>query len=91
MVWQVNQKMMLTLTASIMYWCLQNSQQECETSNGYSSTYTSDASSPAPSVNGEDESSSLCSEVPSLTIDDAASDITVLSSQLENGENTTVE
>ncbi|TYH46449.1 hypothetical protein ES332_D11G336200v1 [Gossypium tomentosum] len=88
---EVNQKMMLTLTASIMYWCLQNSPEECETSNGYSSTYASDASSPAPSVNGEDESSSLCSEVPSLTIDDAAPDIMVSSSQFENGENTTVE
>ncbi|KAK9005153.1 hypothetical protein V6N11_042599 [Hibiscus sabdariffa] len=84
---EVNQKMILTLTASIMYWCLQHAAEEGEAalspSNGNgSTTYTSDAS-PSPSVNGEDERSSLCGEISSLTMDDAASDITV-SSQCEN-------
>ncbi|GMJ05056.1 fimbrin 1, ARABIDOPSIS THALIANA FIMBRIN 1 [Hibiscus trionum] len=85
---EVNQKMILTLTASVMYWCLQHAADEGEAalspSNGNgSTTYTSDAS-PAPSISGEDERSSLCGEISSLTMDDAASDITVSSSQCEN-------
>ncbi|KAE8734932.1 Fimbrin-3 [Hibiscus syriacus] len=86
---EVNQKMILTLTASIMYWCLQQAADEGEAalspSNGNGSiSYTSDAS-PAPSISGgEDERSSLCGEMSSLTVDDAASDITVSSSQCEN-------
>ncbi|XVE80461.1 hypothetical protein DITRI_Ditri14bG0141500 [Diplodiscus trichospermus] len=90
---EVNQKMILTLTASIMYWCLQNAAEENETNlspgNDNGSTYTSDAS-PAPSISGEEESFSLCGEISSLTIDDASSDITVSSSQFEN-EDTIVE
>ncbi|KAH7544458.1 hypothetical protein JRO89_XS15G0169700 [Xanthoceras sorbifolium] len=84
---EVNQKMILTLTASIMYWSLQQQVEEGESSpspaNGCSTT-TPDAS-PAPSVSGEDESSSLGGEISSLTIDDAASDSTV-SSLVENEE-----
>ncbi|XP_012461317.1 fimbrin-1 isoform X1 [Gossypium raimondii] len=84
---EVNQKMILTLTASIMYWCLQHAAEEGEVAlspaNGNGSTYTSDTS-PAPSISGEDERSSLCGEISSLTMDDAASDITVSSSQCEN-------
>ncbi|KAH7844660.1 hypothetical protein Vadar_030379 [Vaccinium darrowii] len=68
---EVNQKMILTLTASIMYWSLQQSVEDSDSSP-----------SPAPSVNSEDESS-LGGEVSNLTIDDAASDTTV-SSQFEN-------
>ncbi|XP_022716815.1 fimbrin-1-like [Durio zibethinus] len=83
---EVNQKMILTLTASIMYWYLQHAAEEGEM-NGNGSTYTSDAS-PAPSISGEDESSSLCGEISSFTIDDAASDITVSSSQFENEDAT---
>ncbi|XVF70769.1 hypothetical protein PTKIN_Ptkin11bG0188900 [Pterospermum kingtungense] len=88
---EVNQKMILTLTASIMYWYLQQAAEEGETTsaNGDGSTCTSDASAP-PSVCGEDESSSLCGEISSFTIDDAASDITVSSSQFDN-EDITVE
>lgn len=71
MQWQVNQKMILTLTASIMYWSLQQSVEDSDSSQ-----------SPAPSVNSEDECS-LGGEVSNLTIDDAASDTTV-SSQFEN-------
>ncbi|KAK8689290.1 hypothetical protein V6N13_088012 [Hibiscus sabdariffa] len=81
---EVNQKMMLTLTASIMCWYLQNAPEEAE-SNGYSSAYTSDAS-PAHSTIGEDESASLCAEISSLNIDVAAldNDITASPSQFEN-------
>ncbi|KAF7145761.1 hypothetical protein RHSIM_Rhsim04G0015900 [Rhododendron simsii] len=68
---QVNQKMILTLTASIMYWSLQQSVEDSDSSP-----------SPALSVNSEDESF-LGGEVSNLTIDDAASDTTV-SSQFEN-------
>ncbi|OMP04298.1 hypothetical protein COLO4_09752 [Corchorus olitorius] len=90
---EVNQKMILTLTASIMYWCLQHAAEEGETTpspaSGNGSIINTPDASPAPSVSGEDENSSLCGEISSLTIDDAASDITV-SSQLEN-EDTLVE
>ncbi|OMO83639.1 hypothetical protein CCACVL1_11304 [Corchorus capsularis] len=90
---EVNQKMILTLTASIMYWCLQHAEEEGETTpspaSGNGSIINTPDASPAPSVSGEDENSSLCGEISSLTIDDAASDITV-SSQLEN-EDTLVE
>lgn len=70
-----------------MYWCLQHAAEEGEVAlspaNGNGSTYTSDTS-PAPSISGEDERSSLCGEISSLTMDDAASDITGSSSQCEN-------
>lgn len=78
---EVNQKMILTLTASIMYWSLQQPVDESELSPSSATSGTPDAS-PAQSVNGEDESS-LGGEVSSLTIDDADSDTTV-SSQFEN-------
>ncbi|THG16182.1 hypothetical protein TEA_020619 [Camellia sinensis var. sinensis] len=78
---EVNQKMILTLTASIMYWSLQQPVDESELSPSSATSGTPDAS-PAQSVNGEDESS-LGGEVSSLTIDDAGSDTTV-SSQFEN-------
>ncbi|KAJ6949691.1 fimbrin-1-like isoform X1 [Populus alba x Populus x berolinensis] len=89
---EVNQKMILTLAASIMYWSLQKAVEDGEPSPSPSNgtcTATPDAS-PAPSVNGEDEISSLGGEVANLNIDDAASDTTV-SSQLENEEFTAVE
>ncbi|KAE8660171.1 Fimbrin-3 [Hibiscus syriacus] len=82
---EVNQKMMLTLTATIICWCLQNSPEEAEAGNGYNSAYTSDAS-PAPSTVGEDESSSHCGEISILNIGNAASDITVSPSLFENGD-----
>ncbi|KAL9403984.1 hypothetical protein Peur_000956 [Populus x canadensis] len=89
---EVNQKMILTLAASIMYWSLQKAVEDGESSPSPSNgtcTATPDAS-PAPSVNGEDEISSLGGEVSNLNIDDVASDTTV-SSQLENEEFTAVE
>ncbi|KAA8523605.1 hypothetical protein F0562_010028 [Nyssa sinensis] len=73
----VNQKMILTLTASVMYWCLQQPVEESESSPSPATGTTPDAS-PAPSINGEDDAS-LSVEVSNLTIDDAASDTTVSS------------
>ncbi|KAJ6967349.1 Fimbrin-5 [Populus alba x Populus x berolinensis] len=58
---EVNQKMILPLAASIMYWSLQKAVEDGESSPSPSNgtcTATPDAS-PAPSVNGEDEISSL--------------------------------
>ncbi|KAJ9153853.1 hypothetical protein P3X46_027250 [Hevea brasiliensis] len=84
---EVNQKMILTLAASIMYWSLQKAMEEGESSpspsNGTCAT-TPDAS-PAPSISGEDDVSSLGGEVSNLNIDDAASDTTV-SSLIESEE-----
>lgn len=86
---EVNQKMILTLTASIMYWSLQQPVEESDVSPSPSlSPSLADTApstpneSPAPSINGEDEIS-LAGEVLSLTIDDAASDITDVSSQVD--------
>ncbi|MED6208271.1 fimbrin, partial [Stylosanthes scabra] len=83
---EVNQKMILTLAASIMYWSLQ--QQGEDASDSFPSpagtaTTTTPEASPAPSVCGEDESSSLGGELSNLSVDDATSDTTV-SSQLES-------
>ncbi|KAF3453371.1 hypothetical protein FNV43_RR03811 [Rhamnella rubrinervis] len=82
---EVNQKMILTLTASIMFWSLQQSVDDADGSSSPTDTSactsTPDAS-PAPSLNGEDESSSLGGELSNLSIDDGASDTTV-SSQFE--------
>lgn len=86
MPWQVNQKMILTLTASVMFWSLQQAVEEADRSPSSADTSACTSTpdgSPAPSVNGEDESSSLGGELSNLSIDDAASDITV-SSQFEN-------
>ncbi|GLU23853.1 hypothetical protein SLE2022_398290 [Rubroshorea leprosula] len=77
---EVNPKMILSLTASIMYWSMQQAIED-----GESSPFplnTPDAS-PAPSISGEDDTSSLGGEFSHLTIDDAASDTTV-SSQFED-------
>ncbi|CAH8279761.1 unnamed protein product [Arabidopsis lyrata] len=80
---EVNQKMILILTASIMYWSLQQQSSSSESSSSSSdsssthsttttctSTCTSTDASPAPSVTGEDEVSSLNGEVSSLTIEE---------------------
>ncbi|CAA7025342.1 unnamed protein product [Microthlaspi erraticum] len=89
---EVNQKMMLILTASIMYWSLQkhSSESSSDSSSTQSTTTTctsSDASS-APSVTGEDEVSSLSSEVSRLAVEDndadAVSDITTVSEETLN-------
>ncbi|KAG2682425.1 hypothetical protein I3843_11G191400 [Carya illinoinensis] len=86
---EVNQKMLLMLTASIMYWSLQKAVEEAESSPSpadTSSCSTITDASPSPSINGEDEISSLCGEVSNLSFDDAASDSTV-SSLVENEVN----
>lgn len=84
--WQVNQKMILTLAASIMYWSLQQQTEDAADSfpspAGTASTTTPEAS-PVPSVCGEDESSSIGGEFSNLSVDDATSDTTV-SSQVES-------
>ncbi|CAB4308515.1 unnamed protein product [Prunus armeniaca] len=75
---EVNQKMLLTLTASIMFWSLQQAVDDTERS------LSPVDASPATSINGEDESSSsLGGEISNLSIDDTASDTTV-TSQFEN-------
>ena len=83
MVWQVNPKMILTLTASIMYWSLQQPVEEVDISRSPATASTITDMSTTSSINGEDESSSLCSEVLNLSLDDTASDTTV-SSVVEN-------
>lgn len=60
-----------------MYWSL---QQHVDESNGYSSTADP---SPAPSICGDDECSSLGGELSNFSIDDATSDTTVCSSLVD--------
>lgn len=96
---EVNQKMILMLTASIMYWSLQQSADDSESSP--SSVAVTPEASPAPSVNGDetvngdeavngDEGSEISNgaEISNLSIDDAdadaASDTTTVSSTHEN-------
>ncbi|KAJ1392513.1 EF-hand domain pair [Sesbania bispinosa] len=82
---EVNQKMILTLTASIMYWSLQQQAEDADSlpSPGDTATTTTPEASPAPSLCGEDENSSLGGEFSNLSVDDATSDTTV-SSQVES-------
>ncbi|CAN6812862.1 unnamed protein product [Brassica oleracea] len=74
---EVNQKMILILTASIMYWNLQQNSSSSESSScdassiqSTATTCTSTDASPAPSVTGEDDVSSLNGEVSRLTIEE---------------------
>lgn len=71
---QVNQKMILTLTASIMYWSLQQPVEETESSAEMTTLKDT-------SVDGDN--GSVIGGVSNLCIDDAASDT---SSQVENGD-----
>ncbi|CAK9321783.1 unnamed protein product [Citrullus colocynthis] len=80
---EVNPKMILTLTASIMYWSLQQPVEEMDISPSPATASTITDRSTTSSINGEDESSSLCGEVLNLNLDDTASDTTV-SSVVEN-------
>lgn len=79
---EVNQKMILILTASIMYWSLQQPAEESESSPAEESNVPD--ASPTASVDGERETA-LAGEVSNLAIDDAASD-TALSPEVENEE-----
>lgn len=87
---EVNQKMILMLTASIMYWSLQQSTDESESSPSPSSVSATPEASPAPSVNGDEDSSismtGSAAEIFNLSIDDAASDTTVSSIQENNND-----
>ncbi|XP_024959552.1 fimbrin-4-like isoform X3 [Cynara cardunculus var. scolymus] len=65
---EVNQKMILMLTAAIMYWSLQQSRDESESSPS--------SVAATPSVSG-DEDNSVGAEISNLSIDDAGSDTTV--------------
>lgn len=87
---EVNQKMILTLTAGIMYWSLQQPSENpepsepSEASTEVSELSAEDATSQkAPSSDGEDGSVAADS-ISSLTIDDASSDTSSL--QVENGK-----
>ncbi|KAG1327304.1 Fimbrin-5 [Cocos nucifera] len=83
---EVNQKMILTLTASIMYWSLQqpgaNSEAPSETPEpaAVSEPSTEDPASEKSPSDKEDESV-VADNISNLSVDDAASDI----SQIENG------
>ncbi|KHN43859.1 Fimbrin-1 [Glycine soja] len=83
---EVNQKMILTLAASIMYWSLQQQTEDTDSfpSPVNTATTTTPEASPAPSVCGEDESSSIGGEFSNLSVDDATSDTTATSSQPES-------
>ncbi|XP_076908106.1 fimbrin-1-like [Bidens hawaiensis] len=68
---EVNQKMLLMLTASLMYWSLQQSKDEAESSP--SSVADTPEGSPEASVNGDDDSQAAL-EISNLSIDDVASE-----------------
>ncbi|KAJ6818563.1 fimbrin-5-like [Iris pallida] len=67
---EVNQKMILTLTASIMYWSLQREAVENSESTELSAD---DASQKTPSE-GEEDGSAVAESVSGLTIDDASTE-----------------
>lgn len=67
--------MILILTASIMYWSLQKRSSGSSDPSSTQSTTTSTDASPAPSVTGEDEVSSLSGEVSSLAVDESNADV----------------
>ncbi|KAI7743954.1 hypothetical protein M8C21_031532, partial [Ambrosia artemisiifolia] len=73
---EVNQKMILMLTASLMYWSLQQSKEDTESSP--SSITETPEGSPVASVNGDDESQ-VSPEISNLSIDDVESDTAVTS------------
>lgn len=86
---EVNQKMILTLTASIMYWSLQQSPAESQSpvesqSPAQSPQSPSETNTTDGSING-DEESSLGDDISSLTVDDAMSDTALSSPGIENG------
>ncbi|CAL9117207.1 unnamed protein product [Musa textilis] len=68
---EVNQKMILTLTASIMYWSLQQPAGSSEQAES-----AAEASEVSADENGEDRSS-VAESMSNLAVDDAASDITM--------------
>lgn len=82
---EVNQKMILILTASIMYWSLQQPAEESESCPAEDSNIPD--ASPAASVDGESETP-LDGEVCNLAINDAASDSapSVTAPEVENEE-----
>ncbi|KAK1306749.1 Fimbrin-like protein 2 [Acorus calamus] len=85
---EVNQKMILTLTASIMYWSLQQPVVEPESSPQATPEKEEEEEPSAESDNG-----SVTESVSNITLDDAASDMSQVenvdacASQIENVEN----
>ncbi|CAA0815362.1 Fimbrin-5 [Striga hermonthica] len=81
---EVNQKMILTLTASIMYWSLQQPAEESDSSPGAMSRGPS-PEPPETLTPGAEDDSSTVSEISHLTVDDfeatAASEDTVTDDQ----------
>lgn len=81
---EVNQKMILTLTASIMYWSLQQPVNiESPPAKAAAAADPTPESSPAASINGDD-GSTLSDDVSNLSVDDAASD-SIPSPDVNNG------
>ncbi|XP_042500178.1 fimbrin-5-like [Macadamia integrifolia] len=78
---EVNQKMILTLTASIMYWSLQKPVEGSDSSPTAASALDSSPVSCADEADG----GILAGEISNMTMDDAVSDTaSVASSQIEN-------
>ncbi|KAL8195584.1 hypothetical protein R6Q57_025987 [Mikania cordata] len=73
---EVNQKMILMLTASLMYWSLQQFE---ETESSPSSVAETPEGSPESSFNGDDHESRVDPDIDKLEIDDASSDTSVTS------------
>ncbi|KAK1430926.1 hypothetical protein QVD17_14054 [Tagetes erecta] len=72
---EVNQKMILMLTASLMYWSLQQSKDDAELSP--SSVAETPEGSPEASFNGDDDNH-VDPEISKLSIEDVASDTVVI-------------
>ncbi|XP_043693729.1 fimbrin-5-like [Telopea speciosissima] len=80
---EVNQKMILTLTASIMYWSLQKPVEGSDLSPAEASASASNSS--LASLVDETDGGVLAGEISQMTMDDAASDTaSVTSLQLES-------
>lgn len=84
---EVNQKMILMLTASIMYWSLQQSRDDSESESSPAPVLEIPEASPESSVSGDqdDDKSTSGVEISKLSIDDVASDDMVMSS-VESGD-----
>lgn len=85
---EVNQKMILTLTASIMYWSLQKQPQSETSEQSEQSSMASDAASDIASEDSAsiiapsegEEVNSLCDSMPNMNTDDATSDAPLVNS-----------
>lgn len=79
---QVNQKMILTLTASIMYWSLQQTSDDSQRFDASTEdTNSQKAQSDLSTTSDSEDGSVIADSVSTLTIDDSASE----TSQAEGG------